>query len=214
MAITNYTELKAAIANFLARDDLTSVIPDFISLAEGRLSRELETRSQEKRATATLTAGDEYTALPTDLRELRMVKLNGDPEVVLEYMSPTALHSSYASSGNSKPRAYSLVGQELKLRPKPDSSYTVEIIYIGSLSALSDSNLVNNVLTRHPDAYLYGSLAEAYAYLLDEQRANAYMQRFTMAINEIKIDEERANYGTSSLQISSIYQRQNTAGEA
>jgi hypothetical protein len=61
---------------------------------------------------------------------------------------------------------------------------------------------------------LYGSLAEAYAYLLDEQRANAYMQRFTMAINEIKIDEERANYGTSSLQISSIYQRQNTAGEA
>ena len=212
MAITNYTELKAAIANFLARDDLTSVIPDFISLAEGRLSRELETRSQEKRATATLTAGDEYTALPTDLRELRMVKLNGDPEVVLEYMSPTALHSSYASSGNSKPRAYSLVGQELKLRPKPDSSYTVEIIYIGSLSALSDSNLVNNVLTRHPDAYLYGSLAEAYAYLLDEQRANAYMQRFTMAINEIKLDEERANYGTSSLQISSIYQRQNSAG--
>jgi len=212
MAITNYTELKAAIANFLARDDLTSVIPDFISLAEGRLRRELETRSQEKRATATLTVGDEYTALPTDLRELRMVKLNGDPEIVLEYMSPTALHSSYSSGGNSRPRAYSLVGQELKLRPKPDSAYTVEIIYIGSLSALSDSNLVNNVLTRHPDAYLYGSLAEAYAYLLDEQRANAYMQRFTMAINEIKLDEERANYGTSSLQISSIYQRQNSAG--
>ena len=214
MAITNYTELKAAIANFLARDDLTSVIPDFISLAEGRLSRELETRSQEKRATATLTVGDEYTALPTDLRELRMVKLSSDPEQVLEYMSPVALHNSYSSSGNSRPRAYSLVGQELKLRPKPDSAYTVEIIYIGSLSALSDSNLVNNVLTRHPDAYLYGSLAEAYAYLLDEQRANAYMQRFTMAINEIKLDEERANYGTSSLHISSIYQRQNTAGEA
>jgi len=93
MAITTYSELKTAIANFLARDDLTSVIPDFISLAEGRLSRELETRSQEKRATATLTVGDEYTALPTDLRELRMVKLNGDPEQVLEYMSPVALHN-------------------------------------------------------------------------------------------------------------------------
>ena len=212
MAITNYTELKTAIANFLARDDLTSVIPDFISLAEGRMSRELETRSQEKRATATLTVGDDYTALPTDLRELRMVRLDGSPETVLEYMSPTALHGSYSSSGNGRPRAYSLVGQEIKLRPKPDSAYTVEIVYIGSLSALSDSNLVNNVLTRHPDAYLYGSLAEAYAYLLDEQRANAYMQRFTMAINEIKIDEERANYGTSSLQISSIYQRQNSAG--
>ena len=51
MAITTYTELKSAVANHLARTDLTSVIPDFISLAEARLSRELETRDQEKRAT-------------------------------------------------------------------------------------------------------------------------------------------------------------------
>ena len=34
MAITTYSELKTSIANFLDRDDLTSVIPDFISLAE------------------------------------------------------------------------------------------------------------------------------------------------------------------------------------
>ena len=71
MAISTYSELKTAIANFLARDDLTSVIPDFIQLAEATMSRELETRSQEKRATATLTADDEYIALPTDLREVR-----------------------------------------------------------------------------------------------------------------------------------------------
>ena len=58
MAITTYTELKSAVANHLARTDLTSVIPDFISLAEARLSRELETRDQEKRATATMTSGD------------------------------------------------------------------------------------------------------------------------------------------------------------
>ena len=30
MAISTYSDLKTAIANFLARDDLTSVIPDFI----------------------------------------------------------------------------------------------------------------------------------------------------------------------------------------
>ena len=56
MAITTYSELKTAVANSLARTDLTTQIPDFISLAEARLSRELETRSQEKRAQATLTA--------------------------------------------------------------------------------------------------------------------------------------------------------------
>lgn len=82
------------------------------------------------------------------------------------------------------------------------------------MTALSDSNATNNILTRSPDAYLYGALAEAYAYLLDEQRASQYLQRFNLAIEEIKVDEQRAHYGTGSLQISSIYARQNAAAES
>jgi hypothetical protein len=214
MAISTYTELKTAIANFLARDDLTSVIPDFIQLAEATMSRELETRSQEKRATATLTSGDEYIALPTDLREVREVKLNTTPLTVLTYYSPVALDSNFSSGGVGKPKGFSIIGDEMKMRPVPDDSYTAEIIYIGSITALSDSNATNNILTRSPDAYLYGSLAEAYAYLLDETRASQYLQRFNLALEQIKVDEQRAHYGTGSLQISSIYARQNAAVES
>ena len=68
MAIASYADLKTSIANFLARSDLTAQIPDFIQLAEARINRELETREQEKRSTATLVAGDEYISLPTDMR--------------------------------------------------------------------------------------------------------------------------------------------------
>ena len=214
MSISTYTELKTAVANFLARDDLPSQIPNFIHLAESRMSRELETRDQEKRATATLTSGDEYIALPTDLREVRSITLATDPKTVLTYYSPTSLDSTFPSNGSGKPLGFSIVGGEMKLRPIPDSSYTAEIIYVGGLSSLSDSNLTNVVLTRHPDAYLYGALAEAYAYLLDETRAAQYMQRFNTAINEIKVDEQRAHYGTGSLQIQSIYQRQNNSAES
>ena len=32
MSLTTYTELKASIADWLLRDDLTAVIPDFIAL--------------------------------------------------------------------------------------------------------------------------------------------------------------------------------------
>jgi len=211
MAITNYTNLQTAVANFLARSDLTAQIPDFIAMAEARMSRELETRSQEKRSTAALTAGNEYISLPTDLREVREVKLNTSPLTVLKYYSPVALDEQYASNGQGKPQGFSIVGDEMKLRPIPDTSYSVEIVYIGSIEALSATNLTNNVLTRSPDAYLYGALAEAYAYLLDETRAAQYMQRFNTALEEIKVDEQRAHYGTGSLQISSIYQRQSQA---
>ena len=34
MSISTYSELKTAVANFLARTDLTDQIPDFIQLAE------------------------------------------------------------------------------------------------------------------------------------------------------------------------------------
>ena len=98
MSISTYSELKTAVANFLARTDLTDQIPNFIQLAEARLSRELETRDQEKRATATLTSGDEFIALPTDMREIREIKLNTSPNVVLEYKSPTALDKTYTGA--------------------------------------------------------------------------------------------------------------------
>jgi len=210
MAIATYSDLQTAIANFLARTDLTAQIPDFIKLAESRMSRELETRSQEKRVQATLTSGDEYIALPTDLRETREVKLNTSPLTVLQYKSPSQLDSDFSTSGQGKPLAFSIVGDELKLRPVPDTSYTAEIIYIGDIDELSSTNATNNILTRHPDAYLSGSLVEAYTYLMDEQRAQIYDQKFNRCLEEIRKDEDRAFYGTGTLQIQSIYQRQNS----
>ena len=41
MALATYSDLKASIADFLNRDDLTAVIPDFIKLAEAQFKREI-----------------------------------------------------------------------------------------------------------------------------------------------------------------------------
>ena len=212
MAITSYADLQTSIANFLARDDLTAQIPNFIQLAEARINRELETREQEKRVQATLVAGDEYIALPTDLREVREVKLNTSPLTVLSYASPTGLDTQYSSNGQGKPQGYSIVGKEMKVRPVPDSGYTMEIIYIGNVDTLSDVS-TPTLFIRSPDLYLYGALTEAYVYLLDEQRAAQYDEKFTRAINEVRMDEERSHYGTGPLQTKSVYLRQNVTAE-
>jgi hypothetical protein len=37
MAFTNYTDLKATIADYLARSDLTTQIPDFISFSRKKI---------------------------------------------------------------------------------------------------------------------------------------------------------------------------------
>ena len=208
MSINTYSELKTSIANFLARDDLTARIPEFIEIAEARINRELETREQEKRATATLTANNQYVSLPTDLRQLRSVKLNNNPIVTLDYKSPDMLDQEYSSAGTGVPQAYSIVGQELKLRPIPDSTSTAEIIYIGNVEPLSDSNTSTTLLIRSPDVYLYGALVAGYDYLMDSQSSANYNAKFATAIEEIRYDEERSSYSQGRIQMRSSYSRQ------
>lgn len=205
MAIGTYSELKTAIANFLARDDLTDRIPEFIALAEGRMGRMLESRSQEKRATATLTASDAFVSLPTDLRSIRLVKLNTNPIEVLEYYTPAKLDETYSSTAIGKPRGYTVIGTEIKFAPTPDSGYTAEIVYIEGVPDLSDSNTTNTILTRHPDAYLYGALAQASIYLMDDAKVSLYEQLFTRALDEIKKEEERGKHAGSALFMKSDY---------
>jgi hypothetical protein len=195
MAFSTYSELKTEIANFLARDDLTTQIPSFITLAEARMSRELNSRTQEKRANATTTSGDGFISLPTDLRSIRNVQLNTDPITILQYNTAEMLNREYNSGGTGKPKAYTIIGSELAIRPIPDTAYTLEIIYGESLNSLSDTTTNNTILTRHPDAYLYGSLTNAYSYLMDEQRATTYDALFTRIMSEIIKDTEDARYG-------------------
>jgi hypothetical protein len=205
MAITTYSELQTAIANFLGRDDLTSRIPEFISLAEARMGRELKARSQEKRATATLVADDAYVSLPTDLRSVRLVKINTTPTEVLEYYTPIKLNELYSDSVSGKPRAYTIIGGEIKFAPVPDSSYTAEIVYMEGVPDLSDSNTTNTILTRHPDAYLYGALAAASVYLMDTANTQVYDSLFARAIAEIKREEDEGKHAGSGLFMKSDY---------
>ena len=206
MSLATYNDLKTSIGNFLARSDLTDQIPDFISLCEARMSREIDTRSQESSTTFSTVAGTESYALPTDLREIRVVKLNNSPLKVLSFLTPDNLYKSHSNTGTSTPVSYSIIGSNIHLRPVPDSVITVEIIFGGSISALSDSNTSNTVLSRHPDAYLYGSLTAAHTFLMDETRATQYDALFTRSLTEIKKDADQARFGGGALSMKLDYE--------
>jgi hypothetical protein len=200
MAISTYAELQTAVQNFLGRTDISGDrTKEFIAMAEARMSRELESRSQEKRATSTLEVGTDFYALPTDLRTIRSVKLNTSPVVTLVYHTPNSLTSTFTSTGNGRPQAYTVIGDEIRYQPTPDSAYTSEITYIDGLTALSDSATSNTVLTRHPDAYLYGSLSAAAIYFGDDTRLSNFEALFKRAIDEINTDEERSKTGGGGL---------------
>jgi hypothetical protein len=85
VSITTYDELKSSIADFLNRDDLTSVIPTFISLAETDMNRKVRHWRMEDRAVALLDT--RYTALPTDFIEAQRVMITGPTVTRLEMIT-------------------------------------------------------------------------------------------------------------------------------
>lgn len=68
MAIIDYSTLKQAVADELARADLTSAIPTFIQLAEADFDRQLRLRQQQQLVTGAAVAG--VIALPADVRNV------------------------------------------------------------------------------------------------------------------------------------------------
>lgn len=163
MAITNFTNLKTTIANYLNRDDLTSYIPDFITLAESRMNNELRVREMETIDTSTTTvAGTQAYSLPTGFIEAKYVIFQSDPYAILQYKAPFDFFKDYnASVSSGRPSFFTIIGTEINLGVTPDSAKTLEIAFFKKLTALSDSNLTNTILTNYPDLYLYGALAES-----------------------------------------------------
>lgn len=196
MAISTYSELKSAIADWLNRDDLTSVIPSFIELAEAELTRNLRHRKMIVRADATINS--EYTQTPLDWFQTQTLILETDPVTTLEYLTPEALNAKRAAStANGKPLFYTMIGTEIQVYPVPSGDHTAEMVYYSKIPSLSDSETTNWLLTLAPDIYLYGSLMQSAPYLQDDNRLSVWNALYQKKIEDIYISDQRTTGQTS-----------------
>jgi len=182
VALDSFSNLKTAIANTLDRDDLTSYIPDFITLAEARHKRSTDTggiRSREMITRAALTVDARQISVPTGFLESISIRLLTNPVTVLKYVNYNEMNR-LRSETNGKP-TYFTFGNEIEFDKTPDSSYSGEIIYYKAETALSDANTSNNILTADPAAYLYGALIASAPFLMDDPRLNLWATLYNEA---------------------------------
>lgn len=170
MAILNYSDLKATVASYLGRSDLTAQIPDFIQLAEVRLRRDLRIRQMLKSAVTTTTGGDATVALPTDFLQLRDLFVETNPIRDLQYVTPSVFSRNARVTESGLPVFYTIIANEFKFAPVPDGNYTLQILYYANPPFLTDTNPSNVFVANCPDLLLYGSLVEAEPYLMNDAR--------------------------------------------
>jgi hypothetical protein len=199
MALTNYSELKSSIADFLNRDDLTAVIPTFISLAEAQFARDLRHYQMENRATGTIDS--QYMTKPSDWLETIRINITTANTRPLDLLSSQAMVDKRANylDLTGIPRYYRHSENQFEFFPSPDDSYGVELLYYQRVPALSDSNTTNWLLTEAPDAYLYGSLVHSAPYLSEDQRTAIWAQLFGAALQRLNQSSDEAVYSGSGL---------------
>lgn len=191
MAISTYSELKTAAANWLVRGDLTSRIPEFITLAEARLNRTLRSRLAESDQSLTGTVGSRTIALPATFAEpinLWWLPSGATARQLLFYEDPGLMMTD---TSRGQPREWTVDGANVAFNRPLDAAYTFTLRMLAKYT-LSDASSTNTLLTNAPDIYLFATLCEAAPFLRDNDLTNSYEAKLSRAIKEYNDKENRS----------------------
>ena len=189
MALSNYAQLKSAIADWMERGDLADRTSDFIALAESRLNRLVRFRALETDQPLTAVAGSRFVALPATFREpvalWREAATGREP---VRFVEAGALP---VAAGRGPPTRWTIDGGQLAFERPCDQAYALSLRMLGRL-ALGDDAPTNPVLADYPDLYLFGGLVEAAPYLRDAELLSLFAVRFEAALAEARAKESRS----------------------
>ncbi len=202
-----YVGLLASIASWMDRDDLTAVIPDFVTLFESNANTEAAIRTQFNRASTVIptSAALDYISTPADYlgTDSLILTMAGGSFVTLKpYGSASAMYTDYpnAASAKSQPKGFINMTSKIELAPNPDAIYSTRLYYYQKIPALV-TNSTNWLLTNFPQIYLFGSLVAAEAFLGSDPRIETWGSLYDNAVQKLGGATDRNKYGGSSLQV-------------
>lgn len=188
MAMANYTDLQAAVANWMHRNDLTGSIPDFITLAEARIKALITSRIQQEVVQVATVAGVEYVLMPNDTIGIKSIAIPSVQNNV-DYMSADMFNNQFDPETSGIPRCYTIVGGFIYLGPTPDAIYTLHITQSAEFAPLTDLAPTNALLSKWPNVYLWGALTEAAKFCRDLQLKEQFDADFLIAVNSVNVSE-------------------------
>ena len=208
MALDTYANLQTAVADWLSKASLTAQIPDFITLAEARLRRELKDWLRTTLLATNVTA--DY-ALPATVQDVVGVSYNdgaaGAHNFPVDLISRTDYQTWMERDAGANTPAGQLAYPDvdvvtgittLRFWPPATASGPIanlKITVAGYLPALSNANPTNALLRDAPDLYLFGALAESAPYLQHDERTAVWEARLVAGVKALRVSTERRLYG-------------------
>jgi hypothetical protein len=182
MTISTYAELQTAIADWVKKSDISATtIRDFITLAESKINRVARLNDQATVTTITMTTALAYNSLPSDFLEISDYYYGATKEQLTQ-LSVRAM-SEKLSTSSGRPDYYAITSR-IDYERTPDAAYTCILPYFKKWD-LATNTATTQLLISHPGAYLYGSLAEAGAWLIDDPRVALWKSLAAEVLDEL-----------------------------
>jgi hypothetical protein len=172
--VTSYSTLQTAVADYLARADLTTFIPNFIQNWESDFYREPKNFGRWMEVSADPVIASSVVTVPTDYLGLKYAYVSGSPSSRLDRVSLNQLYGRYPRGmATDLPVWISREGSNFVFGPPPDSTYTIHMVYWGKptliRNAATDAS-AHFLITDCPDLCLFGSLLQAEPFIKDDDR--------------------------------------------
>lgn len=202
MLLDTYSSLKTAVALWAERTDIPNdVIEQFIYMAEADCSQQLRVPAMEFAVPLTSTSG--RVTIPFDFLELRKLTFEGTRDTTLQYL-PWDQFVAVNRDPTGNPMYYSRQGPQWFIHGELTDGDTVLCHYYRYVPALSEIDDVNWLLIVSPQAYLYGSLKYLYEFIMDNERATYWGDKFNKELNKLQAIADLAEHRGSSLSVKSI----------
>lgn len=197
----SYGTLKTDVANWLARTDLTALIPKFIEYGLARVNDELAANGgipdQDNMSFAVTTAGSEILLMGATAHEGRVRGVWLGDDLLLEADYNRLVDAYGGSSGpRGKPQAYAIYDYDkMLLRPVPDQGYSIQWMYAQRYLMFSNDNDSNFLLLNGGPLLLYAALTEAEGVLYDDPRIQTWGAMYDRAMQRFLKAHDRAKKG-------------------
>jgi hypothetical protein len=188
----NYGDLKAEVAAYLHRGDLTATIPGFIEKGRVRIGRDL--RSLEQETSATLTGPvDSVFTLPTDFAELLRIESGGVP---LRSVNP---HEISFWEALSSAQVYCIRNRTITI----PGAAEVLIWYFAIEPALTLDATEHATMLRHPQVWLAAAMLEAALYTADAELLTTWSDVYASEVRAVNVRAKRSREGTAPAVVAS-----------
>lgn len=196
MAIATYSDLKTKAASWLRRSGnptYVAEVPDFVTLAEARLNRELGAIETDATLTGTTSSRSIDVSSLSIVQPIALFLAETDRDEIEVQQQADGNFPYLTSSG--RPTIWALDGTSIDFNRPLASDYPFRFRYRERF-ALSDSATTNWLLTNHPDVYLAAVLMWGAGYLESWTNGATFKAMLDEGIGSVKHTIAQRKRGT------------------